>query len=620
MKLRYCIDLANYERFPSRVVNVGDIALGGSNPVRIQSMTNTNTMDLRATVDQSKRIFDAGADFVRITTPGEKEAKFLKEIKNTLHKEGYTKPLIADIHFNPKAAEIAAEIVEKVRLNPGNYVDPRANFKRGEISNIAYDEELERMHERLRPLIDICKRNGTTIRLGSNYGSLSDRIMNRYGNTPEGMVEAAMEFYRIFRIESFDKLVMSMKASNPIVMVEASRLLNARMMEEGVAFPQHLGVTEAGEGYEGRLRSAIGVGALLADGIGDTVRVSLTEAPEVEIPVAQKLVRQFARKIPGVQRLPIHIPEYDSFIPLDKTEFPEVFKRPSVTVDLREFKSVDEKVLNDLYFSWDEKSEIWEPGKRSPECILVTKKNMPEKQVKVLSFVDNVDLFHAHKIDKTKNNFATECLYDDFDAREIIDLCESKKPIFILKTETDNPTGELRSFISKLNGSEQNCPIILDIQSQKLEPLLLAAEYGAALIENRIAGIMVKPNTKDNDVGQTLELAWDLLQSAGIRRSKVEFISCPGCGRTLYDLESTVKVIKREFAHLEGLKIAVMGCIVNGPGEMLDADYGYIGAGNGKVSLYKGKTPVLKNIPETEAVERLKELLKKNNDWKELKK
>ena len=480
------------------------------------------------------------------------------------------------------------------------------------------------MHERLLPLINICKKNGTAIRIGSNYGSLSDRIMNRYGNTPGGMVEAAMEFYRIFRHENFDKLVLSMKASNPAVMVEACRLLNARMMEEGIAYPQHLGVTEAGEGEEGRLRSSIGIGALLADGIGDTVRVSLTEAPEKEIPVARQIVSVFSGKLPGVQRMPLYLPVSDSFRVPQKDKYPESLKHPTVVADLRKLNMVDIDVLKALNYTFDKNVEMWLPGKRSPEMLIVTRENSPVQPVKSHILCDGMEgnkswcktaLWKPEQLKKDSCPEAIECFYDELDEYRLESLCETDPPVFILKTESDHSIGELRSFFSRLGKDKPVCPVILELKPENREALEIAAEYGAALVENQIAGIML-PFEKGK-IREQNDFAWDLLQAAGIRRSKVEFVSCPGCGRTLYDLEETSRKIKKEFGHLGELKIAVMGCIVNGPGEMLDADYGYIGAGNGKVTLYKGQNPVLKNIPEGDAVEALKELLKKNNDWKE---
>lgn len=625
MDQRYCIDLANYERFPSRVVMIGDIPLGGGHPVRLQSMTNTNSMDLKATVAQSKRIFDAGADFVRITTPGIKEAKFLADIKKQLHTDGYKNPLIADIHFNPKAAEIAAEIVEKVRINPGNYVDPRAKFKQKNISESEYKQELERMHERLLPLIRICKENGTAIRIGSNYGSLSDRIMNRYGNTAEGMVEAAMEFYRIFHVENFTQLVLSMKASNPSVMVKACRLLNARMMDEGVSYPQHLGVTEAGEGEDGRLRSALGIGALLTDGIGDTIRVSLTEAPEKEIPVAKSIIDNFKNKQTGVYRMPIYAPFYNAFQQPDRSNLPYDLKFPVVVADLRNAALIDSKMLSALAYTYNKEREIWLPGKRSPEMLIVTKQNSPMQPVKAHIFCDGQEgdkswcktaLHKAEHINQKSNPEAIECQFDDFDEYQLAEICENHKPLFFLNAQSEHSIGELRAFLLRLGKFRDQCPVFLHLIQDQKNTIQLAADSGTILIENQIAGIVF--SASDTSQAQVKnQLAWNMLQSAGSRRTKVEFISCPGCGRTLFDLETTVIKIKKAFGHLGELKIAVMGCIVNGPGEMLDADYGYIGAGNGEVSLYKGQNAVLKNIPESEAVEALKTLMKQNNDWKE---
>jgi (E)-4-hydroxy-3-methylbut-2-enyl-diphosphate synthase len=624
MKQRYCIDLANYERFPARVVKLGNIPVGGSHPVRLQSMTNTNTMDLKATTDQCKRIFDAGADFVRITTPGIKEAEFLRQIKNSLYTDGYKKPLIADVHFNPKAAEIAAAIVEKVRINPGNYIDPRAKFMNHRISQEEYDLELERMHKKLLPLIRICKKHGTAIRIGSNFGSLSDRIMSRYGNTPEGMVEAAMEFYHIFRAEAFDKLILSMKASNPRVMVEASRLLNARMMEEGVCFPQHLGVTEAGEGKEGRMRSAVGIGALLADGIGHTVRVSLTEPPEKEIPVAQALVDVFQKKQTGITRLPVYAPEYDTFEGVDRSKLPDLYDKTVVAADLRKFKSITEKTLKALHFTFDNKAQIWKSGKCSPEMLIVKPESISELNAEAFILCEKADmktssgdasLVKAENLNNNNKPDIIECTYDALDEKELEESLNSHEPAVLLITNSDHPVSEVRSFITRLQNRAEKTPVLLKLNKKIKNATALAAEYGAILVEDRMAGVVYEPEGKN--IAEANDALFELLQAAGIRRFKVEFISCPGCGRTLFDLEKTTSVIKKEFGHLDGLKIAVMGCIVNGPGEMLDADYGYIGAGKGKISLFKGQIPVVKNIPEEQAVEAMKTLLKEHNDWKE---
>jgi (E)-4-hydroxy-3-methylbut-2-enyl-diphosphate synthase len=624
MKQRYCIDLTNYERFPARIVKIGNIPVGGNYPVRLQSMTNTNTMDINATADQCKRIFDAGADFVRITAPGVKEAEFLRQIKKSLHASGYKNPLIADVHFNPKAAEIAAEIVEKVRINPGNYVDPRAKFKKQSISEEEYDLELERMHSKLLPLIKICKEHGTAIRIGSNYGSLSDRIMNRYGNTPEGMVEAAMEFYHIFRAESFDKLILSMKASNPRVMVEASRLLNARMMEEGLCFPQHMGVTEAGEGKEGRMRSAVGIGALLADGIGHTIRVSLTEAPEKEIPVAQALVDVFQKKKTGITRLPIYAPEYDTFDGADRSKLPDLFDKPVVAADLRGLKKPSENTLEALHFSFDEDEQTWKPGQCSPEMLIVKPHSISGLSIEAFILCENADpklscgyasLVKSKHLNHKSNPDVIECVYDALDERELEEILNKDNPAVLLNTHSDHPAGEVRSFMSRLLNHVENTPILLKLDRKIKNDVILAAEYGAVLVENRMAGVVYEPD--ETNIREKNDTTFELLQAAGIRRSKVEFISCPGCGRTLFDLEKTTGIIKKEFGHLNGLKIAVMGCIVNGPGEMLDADYGYVGSGKGQISLFKGQTPVMKNIPEDRAVEAMKTLLKEHNDWKE---
>jgi (E)-4-hydroxy-3-methylbut-2-enyl-diphosphate synthase len=449
--------------------------------------------------------------------------------------------------------------------------------------------------------------------------------MNRYGNTAEGMVEAAMEFYRIFHVENFTQLVLSMKASNPAVMVKACRLLNARMMDEGVSFPQHLGVTEAGEGEDGRLRSALGIGALLSDGIGDTIRVSLTEAPEKEIPVAQSIVETFINKQSGVYRMPIYAPFYDAFQQPDRSNLPYDLKYPIVVADLRKAALIDTEILKALAYTYDKEMEIWLPGKRSPEMLIVTKRNSPMQPVKAHLFCEGQEgdkswcktaLHKAEHITAKSNPEAIECQFDDFDEYQLAEICENHKPLFFLNANSEHPIGELRAFLLRLGKYQSQCPVFFNLIQNQTNPIQLASNSGAILIENQIAGVMFQASDKSEAKAKN-QLAWDMLQSAGTRRTKVEFISCPGCGRTLFDLENTVQKIKKALGHLGELKIAVMGCIVNGPGEMLDADYGYIGAGNGKVSLYKGQNAVLKNIPESEAVEALKNLMKKHNDWKE---
>jgi (E)-4-hydroxy-3-methylbut-2-enyl-diphosphate synthase len=601
---KYCIDLHNYERFPTREIKVGDISLGALNPIRIQSMTNLPATDIKGTVTQCKEIFDAGADFVRISTPRLMDVEALKEIKHILHSDNYTKPLIADVHFNPKIAEEAAKIVEKVRINPGNYVDKRANFKIGELSDYEYNLELEKIHQRILPLIKICKEYGTAIRIGSNHGSLSDRILARYGNTVEGMVEAAMEFIDIFMHENFYNLVISMKASDTKVMTQACRLLNARMLENKYVFPQHLGVTEAGSDKDGRLKSAVGIGAILNDGIGDTIRVSLTEKPENEIFFAKKIIDLLPKQSHRLHNIaqinntynPYKTSKKYSSIPLLKEQFAIISNDEDSNSDLIYFKNLIEinpqkKYITD-YNNW-----------------------------KTFSHYENVyPYIKLSDFNKVKTNQASYHFFElsTFELNKInpytfFNLNRNIYPVLVFNTE--NPLGELRYFFNKV-GSNIDIPLMIKYNCQSFDYEELLAEIGtfpgSGLIDNLASGLWL--NIANKSINST-DLTLDLLQSIGIRYSKAEFISCPGCGRTNYNLEKLTQEIKSNFSHLKGLKIAVMGCIVNGPGEMTDADYGCIGSGKNLVNIYKGRNVLVKNIHQNDVVEELKKILIENNDW-----
>ena len=501
--------------YRSSIVLIGSVPLGGSNPVRIQSMTNTDTNDTRASVAQCIRIIEAGADFVRLTAQGIREAENLAKIKTELRKAGFDTPLIADIHFNPSAAEVAARIVEKVRINPGNYADKRASFQKIEFSEKEYNEELERIHSRILPLINTCHENHTAVRIGVNHGSLSDRIMTRYGNTPEGMAVSAMEFIRIFRAENFNRLVLSMKSSDTGIMIRATRRLTEMMTGEGFAYPLHLGVTEAGEGEDGRIRSAAGIGALLSEGIGDTIRVSLSEAPENEIPVAKEILHFLAGAAGRV--------------------------------------TVPSEILN----------------------------------------------FKTHK--KPYKPEVLTCENGIF-RNESGDSCNYNVITF---------TNDSQSIIK----DHQNEKIILNAVFDEDDPEKLAIDSASLLgkyfITRQADGICISNNGKIQ--GDKLkELSFSILQATGARITRVTYLSCPTCGRTKFDLQEAVKKVKAVTGHLKGLRIAVMGCIVNGPGEMADADYGYVGASNGKVHIYRGTIPVLKNIPQELAAGELLKLIEKD--------
>ena len=610
------MDLFNYSRRETSVVNIGATPLGGDNPIRIQSMTNTATQDTDACVAQAKRIADAGGEYVRLTTQGVKEAENLRNINAALRRDGYMTPLVADVHFNPRVADVAALYAEKVRINPGNYVDAARTFKHLEYTDEEYAQELQKIRDRFVPFLNICKENHTAIRIGVNHGSLSDRIMSRYGDTPEGMVESCMEFLRICVDEHFTDVVISIKASNTVVMVRTVRLLAAVMEKEGMHFPLHLGVTEAGDGEDGRIKSALGIGALLADGLGDTIRVSLSEAPEAEIPVARKLVDYVTRRkdhpyIPGP-----NIPTFNYLAPSrrqtvavrniggdnvpvviaarldgDLTTDPQfapdyIYTGHQLPADARE--GVQYIVDADV---WEGKPDTW-PAFKGDQMPFVSSCNAALKFL----FITYMGL----------NDEALACLKYH---HEIVLVAQSNHP---------NRLGEQRALVHQLMQEGLSNPVVFfqHYAEEEKEDLQIkaAADMGALVFDGLTDGIFLY--NQGSIPTTTLDAtAFGILQAGRLRTSKTEYISCPGCGRTLYDLQSTIARIKAATSHLKGLKIGIMGCIVNGPGEMADADYGYVGAGRGKISLYKKKECIEKNIPEEEAVEKLIELIKANGDW-----
>lgn len=610
------MDLFNYSRRETSVVNIGATPLGGDNPIRIQSMTNTATQDTDACVAQAKRIADAGGEYVRLTTQGVKEAENLRNINAALRRDGYMTPLVADVHFNPRVADVAAFYAEKVRINPGNYVDAARTFKHLEYTDEEYAQELQKIRDRFVPFLNICKGNHTAIRIGVNHGSLSDRIMSRYGDTPEGMVESCMEFLRICVDEHFTDVVISIKASNTVVMVRTVRLLVAVMEKEGMHFPLHLGVTEAGDGEDGRIKSALGIGALLADGLGDTIRVSLSEAPEAEIPVARKLVDYVTRRkdhpyIPGPNILtfnylapsrrqtvavrniggdnvPVVIAaRLDGDLTTDPQFAPDyIYTGHQLPADVRE--GVQYIVDADV---WEGKPNTW-PAFKGDQMPFVSSCNAALKFL----FITYMGL----------NDEALACLkYHP----EIVLVAQSNHP---------NRLGEQRALVHQLMQEGLSNPVVFfqhyaEEEKENLQ-IKAAADMGALVFDGLTDGIFLY--NQGSIPSTTLDAtAFGILQAGRLRTSKTEYISCPGCGRTLYDLQSTIARIKAATSHLKGLKIGIMGCIVNGPGEMADADYGYVGAGRGKISLYKKKECIEKNIPEEEAVEKLIELIKANGDW-----
>lgn len=557
----------NYRRRHSSTVQIGNVPLGGDNPIRIQSMTSTSTLDTDASVAQCRRIFDAGADYVRLTAQGVREAHNIGEIRAALHAAGNTKPLVADIHFNPKAAFEAAATTDKVRINPGNFVDAARTFKKLEYTDEEYAAELEKIRRAVVPFIAICREHHTAVRLGVNHGSLSDRIMSRYGDTPAGMVESAMEYLRIFREENFNDVAISIKASNTVIMVETVRRLVAEMDREDMHYPLHLGVTEAGDGEDGRIKSAVGIGTLLAEGIGDTVRVSLSEEPELEIPVARKLVDYITAR-EG------HAPISGCFAKAYNRIAPE--RRPTNAVG-----SIG--------------------GQNVPVvATALSPADMAAIATKPDFFLSDVNWKAVDASDKS----------EDF----------SDDDVLLLTSHHANPVGEIEAFIHRLWDNGCKAPVVVrmsyDDANEEDVQVKAGADFGALLLNGLVDGIVLDaPNLPNN--ADAVAYSFGILQAARRRTTKTEYISCPSCGRTLYDLQHAVKEIKAATSHLKGLKIGIMGCIVNGPGEMADADYGYVGAAVGKVSLYKGKECVERNVPQDVALTHLIDLIKANGDWTE---
>lgn len=557
----------NYRRRHSSTVQIGNVPLGGDNPIRIQSMTSTSTLDTDASVAQCRRIFDAGADYVRLTAQGVREAHNIGEIRAALHAAGYTKPLVADIHFNPKAAFEAAATTDKVRINPGNFVDAARTFKKLEYTDEEYAAELEKIRRAVVPFLAICREHHTAVRLGVNHGSLSDRIMSRYGDTPAGMVESAMEYLRIFREENFNDVAISIKASNTVIMVETVRRLVAEMDREDMHYPLHLGVTEAGDGEDGRIKSAVGIGTLLTEGIGDTVRVSLSEEPELEIPVARKLVDYITAR-EG------HAPISGCFAKAYNRIAPE--RRPTNAV-----------------------------GSIGGQNVPVVATALSPTDVAAIAtkpdfFLSDVNWKAVDASDKSEG-------FSDDD-------------VLLLTSHHANPVGEIEAFIHRLWDNGCKAPVVVrmsyDDANEEDVQVKAGADFGALLLNGLVDGIVLDaPNLPNN--ADAVAYSFGILQAARRRTTKTEYISCPSCGRTLYDLQHAVKEIKAATSHLKGLKIGIMGCIVNGPGEMADADYGYVGAAVGKVSLYKGKECVEHNVPQDVALTHLIDLIKANGDWTE---
>ena len=613
-KIYSSVSLFNYAPRASHEVRIGSRPLGGDHPLRIQSMTTKATTDTEGCVEQCIRIIEAGGDYVRLTTQGSIEAENLRNIREALRQRGFDHPLVADVHFNPNVADIAAGIVEKVRINPRNYVDPARQFKQLEYTDEEYAAELMRLEERFKQLLEICKKNHTALRIGVNHGSLSDRIMCRYGDTPEGIVESCMEFLRVCVKEDFKDVVISIKASNTVVMVRSVRLLSAVMKAEGMDFPLHLGVTEAGEGEDGRIKSAAGIGALLADGMGDTLRVSLSEEPEVEIPVAYKLASYVVQRA-GHPFIPARqAPAFDYLRPV---------RRPTCPVKNIGGTNVPVVVSTRL----DGATDL---GNTPPDYIYCGQ-NLPEKRMEGVGYI--VDAARWTGEANTYPAFPANMLmmvgacHADLKfvflsyatLNEEVKACLRNHPEMVVVAQSDHPNrlGEQRAVAHELWYEGLTNPVIFFQHYSCTEKedfqLRAAADMGALLFDGLTDGIFLYNNAPEGSLpishAEQDDTAFGILQATRCRTTKTEYISCPGCGRTLYDLRTTIARIKAATAHLTGLKIGIMGCIVNGPGEMADADYGYVGAARGKVSLYRGKVCVEKNIPEEDAVEKLLALI-----------
>lgn len=635
---KYCNDLTKYSRWQTQEVKIGDLMLGGNNPIRVQSMTTTNTMDTNATVEQAINLIEAGCELVRITAPSIKEAENLGIIKKELRKRGYATPLVADIHFTPNAAEVAARLVEKVRINPGNYVDKK-KFEFIDYTEASYEAELERIRKKFIPLVQICKTYGTAMRIGTNHGSLSDRILSRYGDTPEGMVASAMEFINIARAENYHNLVLSMKASNTQVMVQAYRLLVKTMMEANMRYPLHLGVTEAGDGEDGRTKSAVGIGALLEDGLGDTIRVSLTEDPIYEIPVAKALVERYAKRINHAPIMPLNGRETISLntyqkrfndyvgniggehVPVVIANFADGIKEVQEIASCgytyhaeTDKYNIDDQAADYVYFGFETNHPALLPSlgiiyeARAWEKLPIEAKKHP-----IFAWNDWLKATKKHPTLNFVRVSAEElCLMklqkDDFE-----------KVVLVIYTKNEHAMAAIRRAFWHLETNDIACPVIIERSYNNLDfetvTIHASTDVGALLLDGLGDGLWLKTNEhRKEDLNR---LGFGILQATRTRISKTEYIACPSCGRTLFDLQETTAKIRKVTAHLKGVKIGIMGCIVNGPGEMADADFGYVGSGIDKITLYKGQEIVAKGIDAGEAVDALIQLIKDNGRWVE---
>lgn len=635
---KYCNSLTEYERFATREVTIGKLKLGRDNPIRVQSMTTTDTMDTEGSIAQSIRMIEAGCELVRITAPSKKDALNLEPIKAGIRAAGYDTPLVADIHFTPNAAEIAARIVEKVRVNPGNYADKK-KFEEIDYTDDGYLAELERIRERFTPLVLICKETGAAMRIGTNHGSLSDRILSRYGDTPEGMVESAMEFLRICRDNDYHEIVLSMKASNVQVMVQAYRMLVQHMISEGMNYPLHLGVTEAGEGEDGRIKSAVGIGTLLEDGLGDTIRVSLTEEPEAEIPVAQTLANRYMQRsakdgIPSITHNPLH--PFD-FKRRDSSEILNFGHGhvPCVVADFSKREEITPASLFALGYNYSVPLDKWNIMDQAADYVFTGNQDVTFQIPGTLGLIVNAEKWKMLE-DKTRKypllsleefssngelskdlNFVKADDNAIYNTDFIEALKRSGKTVLVLNTDHDHAAAALRrAFIELINQGCQTPVIIARNYGEtdaETTQIYASTDIGALLVDGLGDGTWLTASSLNAKAINAL--SFGILQATRSRISKTEYISCPSCGRTLFDLQETTAKIRKRTDHLKGLKIGIMGCIVNGPGEMADADYGYVGTGVGKITLYKEKEVVKRNVPAAEAVDELIELIRSHGDW-----
>lgn len=627
----FCVNLFQRKRFATREVKIGITAIGGNNPIRVQSMTTTDTMDTQGSVEQSIRMIDAGCELVRLTAPSKKEAENLGVIKAELVKRGYHTPLVADIHFTPNAAEIAARLIEKVRVNPGNYADKK-KFEEIDYTDESYAAELQRIEEKFTPLVLLCKERGTAMRIGTNHGSLSDRILSRFGDTPEGMVESAMEFIEICRKNDYHDLVISMKASNTLVMVQAYRLLVAEMKQRGMNYPLHLGVTEAGDGEDGRIKSAVGIGALLEDGIGDTIRVSLTEDPEAEIPVAQKLVQKFNEE--NNQTI-----NYSSTIKLNyfsherrHTKDLQLFGGkhvPVVVADLSQKTIITPANFFGFGYGYSVELDKWNIQDLAADVVYIGAHSLDFEVPGTLRVLQNFTRWKKEQ----KTGYIPYCTPEeykelasgtmafvavDLDQHPAVSTLPTGEIVYVVSTTAHQKTQLIRKFQHELAENNNETPVVLRFHYDQTDletvQLYAGSDAGIHFIDGFGDGLWITANVPSRELNS---LSFGILQATRTRISKTEYISCPSCGRTLFDLQETTAKIRSRTSHLKGIKIGIMGCIVNGPGEMADADYGYVGTGPGKINLYKEKTVVRKNVSEEEAVDALIDLIKEHGDWVE---